>query len=309
MIRRQAGVAVALVAFLTVCTSCMEAARVHQDFHESHPMQAGGHLRLGNTNGSVQVVGWDRDTIDISGTKYAESDEVLKEINVRTNVSGNTADIQTEIPSSFLHNQGAAVTYVIRLPHQTAIETVRTTNGRVSIENMTAGGRVESTNGQLAFDNDQGDFSGNTTNGGVQFRNCTGNERIGTTNGGVDVQLRAGSVDAHSTNGGVKVSVDQPSNGKQFRVATTNGAVTVALANVNANPVSVRTSNGGVTLRVPENANADLNLQTNHGGIKSDLNVTSDVQWSKHSLTGRLGRGGAPISAETSNGGITLQRY
>ena len=45
--------------------------RSSQDFHYSYPMQPGGRLSVENFNGSVEISGWDQDTVDISGTKYA----------------------------------------------------------------------------------------------------------------------------------------------------------------------------------------------------------------------------------------------
>jgi len=47
--------------------------RYREDFHFSYPLSAGGSLMVENSNGSVEIVGWDKNTIDIDGTKYASS--------------------------------------------------------------------------------------------------------------------------------------------------------------------------------------------------------------------------------------------
>src|SRR5579885_502067 len=41
------------------------------DFHYSYALKSGGRLSLENFNGSVEITGWDQETVDISGAKYA----------------------------------------------------------------------------------------------------------------------------------------------------------------------------------------------------------------------------------------------
>ena len=50
--------------------------RYTQDFHYSYALQPGGRLSVDNSNGSIEISGWDQDTIDISGTKYARTPEL-----------------------------------------------------------------------------------------------------------------------------------------------------------------------------------------------------------------------------------------
>src|SRR5580658_3520868 len=56
--------------------------RYREDFHFSYPLSAGGSLRLENFNGSVEISGWDKNTIDIDGTKYASTEYRLREMKI-----------------------------------------------------------------------------------------------------------------------------------------------------------------------------------------------------------------------------------
>src|SRR5450755_4560524 len=49
-----------------------------QDFHYSYALQPGGRLSVENSNGSIEISGWDQDTIDISGAKHARTPELRK---------------------------------------------------------------------------------------------------------------------------------------------------------------------------------------------------------------------------------------
>ena len=51
-----------------------------QDFHMSYPLKPGGRVSVESFNGSVEVLAWDRDEVDISGTKYASTQERLDRI-------------------------------------------------------------------------------------------------------------------------------------------------------------------------------------------------------------------------------------
>src|SRR5207249_442335 len=63
---------------LAGCEDWVEAGsadRYKEDFHFSYPLSANGRVEVESFNGSVEISGWDQNTIDISGTKYANTPE------------------------------------------------------------------------------------------------------------------------------------------------------------------------------------------------------------------------------------------
>src|SRR5579875_3655044 len=192
----------AAVAVVSGCDDFDLGARVTQDFHYSYDMQPGGRLQLENTNGSVEVTGWDRNTIDVSGTKYASTNDELGEVRIKVSVDGNTASIRTETPGDFFHgNYGA--NYIIRLPRRVVVDRAQTTNGSVSVEDIEGGGYVKSTNGRISLSRDDGNYEVNTTNGAIELEDLSGDERVETTNGAIRGRMKAGAIEATSTNGGI----------------------------------------------------------------------------------------------------------
>ncbi len=282
--------------------------RVKEDFHYSYPLQAGGRLDLSNRNGSVEIAGWDRNTIDVSGTKFASNTERLKQIKINVSVSGNDASVETEAPNaSWFGSSGAK--YQIRVPRQTTLGRAKTTNGGVSVEDLEGGGQVTSTNGRLSFARDTGDYQAETTNGAVEYEQCSGSERAQTTNGSIRGRLKTGVIEAQSTNGSIDFTLLQPPDNRPIRLSTTNGGVVLAIAELHDNSVQAHTMNGSVTLRLPDGANANVDLKTNLSSIKNELTLSSTSETSKHRLMGQLGKGGPLISASTSTGSIHLERY
>jgi len=58
---------------------------ITKEFNQTYPLQPGGSFELQNVNGTVDVQGWDRDTIEIHAVKTAkhkESDLELVSIDV-----------------------------------------------------------------------------------------------------------------------------------------------------------------------------------------------------------------------------------
>ncbi len=280
-----------------------------EDFHFSYALQPGGQLNLTNTNGSVEITGWDRNSLDISGTKYGPDQNRLKEIQVKVNASGKDATIATVIPRGDNWHGSYGVRYRIRVPRNIALSPVETTNGAITAEDLSGGGRIKSTNGKLTLTYLAGDYRAETTNGAIEMENCSGLQRAETTNGGVRGHLKEGAIEATSTNGALNVTVDKPRENKTIKMTTTNGSLALALAEFHGNAVRVGTTHGSVTLRLPDNTNAHLRAETSMAGIHNDLPLSSTEEHSKHELRGQLGKGGPDIEASTNMGSINISRY
>jgi len=128
---------------------------------------------------------------------------------------------------------------------------------------------------------------------------------VTNTNGQVSLTSLGGKVNAHTTNGGV--------NGKNLtggvEARSTNGGVTIDLASVGTERVSLRTTNGGVTLFVPEKAKASLSASWTNGGINVSSLENLDVsEQSRRRFEGTLNGGGTPIELQTTNGGIRVRQ-
>ena len=127
---------------------------------------------------------------------------------------------------------------------------------------------------------------------------------VTNTNGLVSVKGLAGKVVAHTTNGGVKGS--GLSGGVEAR--TTNGGVTIDMAAVGADPISLETTNGGVSLALPEKAKATVTASCTNGGISvGSLDNFEISEKSRRRLEGKLNGGGTSVELHTTNGGVRLR--
>ena len=116
------------LALLCGCDANGGFGQVTEDFHYSYPLQPGGHLDLTNTNGSIEISGWDRDSIDVSGTKYASEQSALNDMKVSVSASGDHATIATDMPKTYWHGS-RGVRFHVRVPRKIRLERAETTNG------------------------------------------------------------------------------------------------------------------------------------------------------------------------------------
>jgi Putative adhesin len=279
-----------LLLLLSACALVFagDSSRYREDFHYSYPQTAGGRFTLDNFNGSVEITGWDQNTVDISGTKYAENESLLHAMQIEASSSGNAVRIKTSRPDPHHGNMGAK--YVIRVPRQTVLEDVRSSNGSLRVEDIDG-------NAHLA-----------TSNGSIHLGKIHGNVEARTSNGSVEVNEIDGSFEAETSNGGIRAHLHDTESGHPIRLSTSNGGIDLQVDSPRQNDVVASTSNGPITVRMPGNVSASLHASTNsNGSVRSDFDVlVHSGELSKHRMEGTIGGGGPKIDLTTSNGNINL---
>ena len=124
------------------------------------------------------------------------------------------------------------------------------------------------------------------------------------TNGQVSVNALTGKVIAHTTNGAVKgTNLTGGVDGE-----TTNGSVSIDMASVGADKISLETTNGSVTLMLPEKAKATVSASVTNGGINVGSLDNFDVtEKSRRHLEGKMNGGGASVELHTTNGSVRVR--
>ena len=80
-------------------------------------------------NGSVDISGWDQDTVDISGTKYGPSQEEADNLRVDVDASPDSVSVHVPRPTDRRNNQGARLT--IKIPRNTQLDRITTSNSSI----------------------------------------------------------------------------------------------------------------------------------------------------------------------------------
>jgi hypothetical protein len=256
--RAPAMLAVVLVAIAAAgCGFGPLPGRATEEWTKTYPLSAGGEVRIGNTNGKVDIEGVDGSTVEVRAEKIARAAtddgarQLLPHITITEDVKPERVSIETARISGMLIGARYEVEYHVKAP-KTAVITARTTNGLVTLNGLT------------------GKVVARTTNGGVRATDLRGSVDASSTNGAVSVDLASVGGDRialSTTNGGVTLNV--PENAKADVVATwTNGGMSVngltldvseksrrrfeGKLNGGGTPIELHTTNGGIRLRARE---------------------------------------------------------
>ena len=278
--------------------------RYRQDFHYTYPLKSSGRLLVETFNGSVEVSGWDQETVDISGSKYAATQEGADALKVAIDNSPDSVSIRVTRPSDRRGNMGAR--FVIKLPRAAYVDRIFTSNGSIRTLDGSGPARLRTSNGAIRVQALRGSLDAQTSNGSVELIDVDGDARVHTSNGHIRTEGLRGSLDAGTSNSSINARLEQVPAGRPVRLETTNSSVELSVPANFANDIRVNTSNGGITLHMPYQVNAHVMARTTNSSISSDFEVRMQGGFGKNHLKGALGNGGPPIDLSTSNGSIRL---
>ena len=296
----------ALSAALLSLTSCIVGVgdweRFSKDFHSSYPLKAGGRLTVETFNGSVDISGWDRDTVDINGTKYGPSQEEADNLRVDMDASPDSVSIRVPRPTERRNNQGARL--VIKIPRNTQLDRITTSNSSIRTEDGAGSTRLRTSNGSIRVVDLRGDLEAETSNAPIELQGVGGNVRAHTSNGHIRAERVEGSLEANTSNSGV--NADIASADKLVRIDTSNSGVDLTLPPNFSASVHIDTRNAPITLRLAAGTNARVSARTSNSSIDTEFEVRAQGELSRNRLDGVIGNGGPLIDLTTSNGGIHL---
>src|SRR3954452_25090748 len=88
--------------------------RFHSDFHQSYPLDPAGKLSVETFNGSVEISGWDQNTVDISGTKFGPTQQLADDLPIAIDHTPSAVSIRVSRPFDAHGSRGAR--FVIKVP-------------------------------------------------------------------------------------------------------------------------------------------------------------------------------------------------
>lgn len=229
MLRRASCLAV-FFAFILTAVSATPCFAISKEFNQSYPLERGGSFELQNVNGTVEVQGWDRDTVEIHAVKTAKNKESdLDLVSIDVDAKSSAVSVSTHYPQ----NEGVEVLveYRVRVPHAAHVEHVGTVNGTLRISNIET----------------------------VQD--------LRTVNGNIEVYDAGGSVHARTTNGNVHVELLHVQDKDGAVAETTNGSVLLAVPVDTQADLEARCLNGNFSSELPVAFESTQRPREMHGKI------------------------------------------
>jgi DUF4097 and DUF4098 domain-containing protein YvlB len=229
MVRRSVSL-VGLLTLVLAVASAPACFAITKEFNQTYPLQPGGSFELQNVNGTVDVQGWDRDTIEIRAVKTAKNRESdLELVSIDVDAKPGAVSVSTRYPQ----NEGVEVIveYTVRVPHCAHVEHVGTVNGTLRVSGIE---RVE---------------------------------ELRTVNGSIEVYEGGGSVHAHTTNGNVHLELSHVEDKNGAIAETTNGSVLLAVPADTHADLETRCLNGNFFSELPVTFESTIKPREMHGKL------------------------------------------
>ncbi|MBI5280807.1 MAG: DUF4097 family beta strand repeat protein [Candidatus Solibacter usitatus] len=277
--------------------------RYKEDFAYNHKLAPGGRVMLETFNGAVEVLGWDKDAVDITGTKYASREEVMRDIKIDIVSEADSIRIRAIRPIERNCNCGAR--FILKVPKKALLDNIQSSNGSLRVESITGNARLKTSNGGIRVWGLTGNLDATTSNGAIEVGQFQGAATLHTSNGRIKADGVSGAFEAHTSNASIDAQIASLEDGRAVVAGSSNGSINLTFDKWANNEIKASTSNSSVNVRLPEGIHADLRASTSNGNITTDFEITTS-QFSKTRLNGRLNGGGALMSLSTSNGNIRL---
>ncbi len=295
------GLSAALLSLTSCIVGVGDWERYNKDFHLSYPLKPGGKLSVETFNGSIDISGWDQDTVDITGTKYGPTQEEADNLKVNVDSTADSVSIRVPRPTDRRNNQGARMT--IKVPRKTQLDHIVTSNSSIHTEDGAGPTHLHTSNGSIRVMDLHGELEAETSNSSIELEGVEGNARVHTSNGHIRAERVNGTIEARTSNSRVNVDVERPD--KDVRIDTSNSGVELDLPAHFSSNVHIGTNNGAITLRAND-INARISAHTSNSSIDTEFEVRAQGELSRNRLEGSIGSGGPLIDLSTSNGSIRL---
>ncbi len=279
------------------------AALAQTAINETRPLDARGRVDISNLKGRIEVRGWERNEVQVTGT--------LGKGVEKLDIDGSGPQVSIEVRYPRNNGWGGEKTgptdLVVMVPLRADLD----------IESVAADVHVTGTgSGELSISTVSGSVVAAAAPRKADVETVSGNATLTLNSDDVDVAtvsgsilLRgrlAGEIDAETVSGRIEVIV----NGEKVRdlgASTVSGRVEVSTDVAPAGEISMESVSGDLILRLPKDVSAQVSGESFSGSLKATGVTIEKRRGPGSSFTTRYGDGNARISVETFSGSAEVR--
>lgn len=284
-----------LAAALPLGTACVVVdSQGHIAREEKRFTVAGApELHLTTFDGSIEIRSGDAKTVVVEIEKRGPTQEALAQLKVETKQDGNRIDVEVRKPAGGdvvlfgIGHSSPTARLIVTMPREGNV-VARSGDGSVRIEHVHGSLDLRTGDGSIRGIDVGGTLSVQTGDGSVTLEDAEGDLDVNTGDGSVSVSGKLGALRLHTSDGSITLRADRGTTMKD--------------------DWSLSTGDGGVAIYLPPDFAAEVDAHTGDGSVRSELDIASDGESSRHSLKGKLGAGGKVLKIRTGDGSIRLKQ-
>jgi DUF4097 and DUF4098 domain-containing protein YvlB len=282
------------VAALAVVTTASA-----EEVDETIDAAADGHVDIVNISGSIEVYGWSKSAVEVTG----EIGEKVEELIVERN--GDKVLVKVKVPRNNSNNISSDLT--IRVPESSSID-VSTVSADITSEGVDGEQSLHTVSGDVYVEASEGDISAQAVSGDVNVEGEGGDieTHANTVSGDVEVNNVSGSVAAEAVSGEVTV---RDGSFDRATLNTVNGEIIFQAELRSGGKLGVETVNGDVDIQFADGVSARFDIETFNGDIDNCFGPKAE-RTSKYApgweLSFTEGDGDGRVTINTLNGDVEM---
>ena len=275
------------------------AAAAQQRIDARQAVEPDAYVRIYlETEGSIRIAGWAKDTVAFSGTADAD----LPEFNFGVGKKGASAKGGLWDKEK----SGGSANLEVRVPDGATLW-VKTTGASVEIEGVSGGVDIYSVTGDVKFAGSPKQLYAESMGGEVTISGTSPSVRVKTGSG--PITFRGAGEDVTLASVGGKITVSGPLL-RRGHFESVTGDILFDGALEPGSSVGFQTHSGRVELTLPPDTGADCVVTTIKGKLRVDFDVPESLArdaagGSEREFT--IGDGGANVKIQTFDGAVTIR--
>lgn len=264
---------------------------------DAHPQ---GEVEISNVSGDIEVRGWDREQVQVTGTLGRGSERLV------FYVDGRRTLIKVEVPNKSRNVESSEL--FVKVPEGSRVA-VTGVSSDISVAGVKGAQRIQSVSGEIEVEVFEEDVEAKTVSGDFEV---TGHDQpalltLTTVSGDGRVKNIRGELVVQSVTGSLDIAADELN---RARLRTTNGDIDLRTGLADGARFNMEAINGDLRLDILGTIDAEFDIETFNGSIDNAFGP-DPVRASKYAPGRELrftnGEGNARIRIKTLNGGITLR--
>lgn len=285
---------------------CVQQALADTPIQLRHDATATTHVSITNIAGTVNVIAWDRNEVQVSG-RLGEGTKPLA-------MTGDNDHLEIKVEparGSGLFNWGgdsrmAPTTLELHVPRAASLE-VDVVSAPLVIDGMDGGKiEVDAVSAKVRINARTPALSVDTVSGGIELAGHAEKSELQTVSGDILAPTLGADADLQTVSGRIRASGGP---WRKLTLSTVSGDVQLNGGVTASGSVEVDSMSGDVELLLPDATSANLHASSFSGDLHSDFGTPKESEHGPgSSLQTQLGSGGGKINVETFSGDLRVRR-
>lgn len=270
-----------------------------REVDESIDAAADGHVDIINISGSIEVYGWSKNSVEVTGELGDRVDELILERN------GDKVLVKVKVPRNNSNNISSDLE--IHVPAGSSID-VSTVSADITSEDVEGEQTLHTVSGDVITQAADGDISAQSVSGDVDVTGDGSDieTEANTVSGDVTVIGVSGAVTAEAVSGDIDV---RDGTFERATLNSVNGEIDFQAGLANGGKLTIETVNGEVDVQFDGDVSAKFDIETFNGDINNCFGPKAE-RTSKYApgweLSFTQGDGDGRVTITTLNGDVDI---